>query len=682
MDKSQLNSLGAQESFTDSESEIDDSGVRDQRPKQRLLANFATDLVADYDVVKARSVLNIRAIEELESVIKARAACEDAYAKGLEKAAAGFKGGILEKGTTKEVMCALRSDLINKSQLHYNLAHQLLTEVHNPLLDLRCVIASRMKRLNAHIAKLRKDCKTYEEKYRKSNTKYHKAYRECAAAVALAIQDGLQPPSLSKYERVARRPSRLARTLLGLGSASQSSSKIEPISTTPTTSSPTPSGSINLPPAPPTAENIIISDSVTQDTPEANGVEGGSVAASACEESGTAEEQANTDPPLNEDKAQFQTESASDSAGCTNPPPSSSSASAPRKLMSATFDKVMGSLHSPATSMSMPSTTSSRDAMVQWLLPTETEKREALSEAAMVALRAAEEARRNCRCAWEALAAQVKVAMHELQGALNECQGVEETMVAELQDSLRKKAVFESSSLANEQYDIQMLFKVMEAVNAEADLSDFIAETSESPHRAAEDSDDSETSDGPMTTGTVSRVLFHFLGLRITSTRTATGGSFIGDTSMLTQPLPPPPLVTPLDELPLCNGEDGSEEPLDAAPLSVFELMELLQYPLLSRSDVEQHLRKERETRAVKDAPGSRSGSPGGNKEGVKEGDTLHSSVGEHEALPLTLPRVVPAAVVSEALTAFKDALEAGQSSIESPVKIGKEEGWSSAQAV
>lgn len=43
---------------------------------------------------------------------------------------------------------------------------------------------------------------------------------------------------------------------------------------------------------------------------------------------------------------------------------------------------------------------------------------------------------------------------------LTDFQGCEEQLVSEAQDGMRKHVVFESSSLANQQYDLQMLFKV------------------------------------------------------------------------------------------------------------------------------------------------------------------------------------------------------------------------------
>lgn len=50
--------------------------------------------------------------------------------------------------------------------------------------------------------------------------------------------------------------------------------------------------------------------------------------------------------------------------------------------------------------------------------------------------------------------------IQEFQQVLTDFQGCEEEQVSQAQDAMRKHVVFESSTLANQQYDLQMLFKV------------------------------------------------------------------------------------------------------------------------------------------------------------------------------------------------------------------------------
>lgn len=64
-----------------------------------------------------------------------------------------------------------------------------------------------------------------------------------------------------------------------------------------------------------------------------------------------------------------------------------------RRAMSATLDKVREA---------MPSASNKKD-LVQWFLPSEQHRKEALIESAQVAADAAEEARRVCRVSWDAL---------------------------------------------------------------------------------------------------------------------------------------------------------------------------------------------------------------------------------------------------------------------------------------
>lgn len=51
---------------------------------------------------------------------------------------------------------------------------------------------------------------------------------------------------------------------------------------------------------------------------------------------------------------------------------------------------------------------------------------------------------------------------------LTDFQGCEEEQVSQAQDAMRKHVVFESSALANQQYDLQMLFKVCVSCSKEA----------------------------------------------------------------------------------------------------------------------------------------------------------------------------------------------------------------------
>ena len=79
-----------------------------------------------------------------------------------------------------------------------------------------------------------------------------------------------------------------------------------------------------------------------------------------------------------------------------------------------------------------------------------------------------------CRDRYDELVTFARTATHTLQKVLCQYQSCEERSVEELAVVLRKQVVFESSCLANEQYDIQLIFRVIEAVDRDRDLEAFI----------------------------------------------------------------------------------------------------------------------------------------------------------------------------------------------------------------
>jgi len=112
--------------------------------------------------------------------------------------------------------------------------------------------------------------------------------------------------------------------------------------------------------------------------------------------------------------------------------------------------------------------------LVNWLLPSDSHKKHTTVDAAVQHLLDAEHARSMCLKAWNALNETHVQCAIELQTVLNEMQGLEERVIFEVQDMLRKHIVLESSCFANLQYDIQMLFGVMESVSVEDDLCEYI----------------------------------------------------------------------------------------------------------------------------------------------------------------------------------------------------------------
>ena len=75
---------------------------------------------------------------------------------------------------------------------------------------------------------------------------------------------------------------------------------------------------------------------------------------------------------------------------------------------------------------------------------------------------------------------------------LTKLQGMQESFILILQDHLRKIIVVESSFLANQQYDIQMLFKVMEDIDVREDMRQFILKNAGTPLDLYESDDDND----------------------------------------------------------------------------------------------------------------------------------------------------------------------------------------------
>ncbi|ETW10319.1 hypothetical protein, variant [Aphanomyces invadans] len=112
--------------------------------------------------------------------------------------------------------------------------------------------------------------------------------------------------------------------------------------------------------------------------------------------------------------------------------------------------------------------------LVNWLLPSGQQKKENLLLTSVKAIENAEVARHECRAAWNGFEDARVALFRSIQSILNDYQHLAEYSISNLTSSLRKHVIFESSALANSQYDWQMLASVMEAVDAEGDIRAFI----------------------------------------------------------------------------------------------------------------------------------------------------------------------------------------------------------------
>ncbi len=124
--------------------------------------------------------------------------------------------------------------------------------------------------------------------------------------------------------------------------------------------------------------------------------------------------------------------------------------------------------------------------LTHWLLPAETNRQPDLRVTVQEHLELAELLRFACRDRYDDLVAFARQATHQLQAILCQYQLAEERCVTELTTVLQKQVVFESSCLANEQYEAQLIFKVIEAVDQDRDLEAFI-QAHKAPHPGAAD---------------------------------------------------------------------------------------------------------------------------------------------------------------------------------------------------
>ncbi|GMH76908.1 hypothetical protein TrLO_g9973 [Triparma laevis f. longispina] len=130
--------------------------------------------------------------------------------------------------------------------------------------------------------------------------------------------------------------------------------------------------------------------------------------------------------------------------------------------------------------------------LVNWLLPSSDQKKNTTIETTVSSLLSLEIARKKCLREWKEVGREHGRGVIEWQVLVNEMQGMEERVIFEVQDMLRKHIVLESSCFANLQYDIQMLFGVMESVSVEDDVAGFIETVEEEERSKREEREEEE----------------------------------------------------------------------------------------------------------------------------------------------------------------------------------------------
>ncbi|KAF1321065.1 hypothetical protein FI667_g12116, partial [Globisporangium splendens] len=139
-----------------------------------------------------------------------------------------------------------------------------------------------------------------------------------------------------------------------------------------------------------------------------------------------------------------------------------------------------GPSSSPADPRGKSAFNNNSQKLVNWLLASDQQRKDSMCANTAKALETTELSRRRCQRSWQAVE-QSRIDMYRvLQSVLTEYQQIAEHRISNVATNLRKHAVFESSALANEQYDWQMIAGKIENVDFEGDIREFIL-----LHRAA-----------------------------------------------------------------------------------------------------------------------------------------------------------------------------------------------------
>ncbi|EGZ17766.1 hypothetical protein PHYSODRAFT_463922, partial [Phytophthora sojae] len=115
--------------------------------------------------------------------------------------------------------------------------------------------------------------------------------------------------------------------------------------------------------------------------------------------------------------------------------------------------------------------------LVNWLRSSESHRKEDLAGNTVKLMEAAEKSRRKCLESWQGVEVNRIRMYRAVQAVLADYQQIAEDRIATIATNLRKHVVFASSTLANEQYDWQVIAPKFENVDVKSDIHDFIRST-------------------------------------------------------------------------------------------------------------------------------------------------------------------------------------------------------------
>jgi len=436
---------------------------------QSELTSFATHLLHAFDAVRQRGESSAEGCEQLCALLRQRAAAERSYSKDLVKCA-NFDIGFEEGGLMSDAIASLKSHLINKSVQHAHFAENLINDVHAPLLEIRRNLSSQGKTMVAEVIKLQRDLKQLEEKYRKTQARYSRAYKEAVIGIAEANRMGILDNDLHVRTPEPRSSSPTGGNAEGL--------VIE-----------LPASGISSPAAEKEPGDIsdasIHSANESDDEPtsfQANDQKDNDEKAL---ETGTSDHTDEEAPPRDSNDTE-QKEHTAIRQNTNSPSPTeqkNEQAAAKQSKLKGFGRPNMSRLSSPLASNASRRFSNAVQALggihkkdfTNWLIPSMDKRKEEKVQAVRNLIKSAEKMRLECIAVWEEYTKMEQQDAHQYQCILTHMQQIEEDYLKEVKDSLRKQLVLESSSLANQQYDVQMLFKVMDEIDPVQDLHIFIS---------------------------------------------------------------------------------------------------------------------------------------------------------------------------------------------------------------
>ncbi|KAK1946072.1 hypothetical protein P3T76_003120 [Phytophthora citrophthora] len=319
---------------------------------------FATDLLFNFEEVRADCASGLAAHGNLVAMLKSRIGLERTYAQELNKMARASHFDNLEHGTMKNAMESLRAQYLNTSVQHQLLAKNLEEDVLRPIEILFEYNSQRAQSLANRINNAKKDAKAHEDTYRKYYNAFDKSFREASASFSAAMDSGFSSTALEDlyHHRL---------------------SQIE-----------------------------------------------------------------DADSPA---KAQSST------------------------VVTARNEKAHGAVALKVIN---------NHKLVSWLRSSsETHRKEDLAKNTVKLMTAAEKSRRKCQQTWQGVEKN-RIRMYRVvQRVLADYQQIAEDRIFTIATNLRKHVVFAASTLANEQYDWQVVAPKFENVNVKSDIYDFIHTT-------------------------------------------------------------------------------------------------------------------------------------------------------------------------------------------------------------